>query len=193
MPHVLSGGLLAQPSPLSILRVYAVAVLRNVARSIQAKLLAMPRPKNPVMLKHARAADSFHPVPLKPRVLGRELVPTDTVRFCRIGSRRSDATQNVLAMRYGFQVRWIHASAVAAEVVEVKAFGDSADYSLVNKAMGVNIFPAVPVLAITVVKNSAGPVPAISRNVNTVTRAPALRLKMGNHATKYRHLWSAAI
>jgi hypothetical protein len=62
-------------------------------------------------------------------------MPFVTSRLTGIDRRWPHSTQDVLSLRYGFQVVWVDARGVATEMIEDESDRDRADESLVDDSM----------------------------------------------------------
>ena len=87
------------------------------------------------------ACAAVAPLPIPPAasgVLVRELVTADAVGRLRALAHPALAPDDVLAVRDGLQVPWVHAEPVPTQVVHEQAGRDWADVELVCDAMGVD-------------------------------------------------------
>ena len=112
------------------------------------------------------------------RVLGRELMPIDTVRLGGVGRRNSVTTHNVLTPAHGFEVRRIDTrttgAAASANVIDRHALGNRADADHVGHAMRQFELALVPEAPITGIDDGRLPQPTLIPPTHIDLRPEAL-------------------
>jgi hypothetical protein len=89
-----------------------------------------------------------------------EYMAAQTVRFLCMHGARTSAASNILRMRHGFEMCWIHARRSAAQMVEFKASWNRTDQGLIGPAMCSHVPATVIDIAIPAVDGTTKPNPA---------------------------------